>query len=320
MDAFAGERAWVRRILERERPDFVHAHWLYEFALGALDTGLSHLVTAHDAPWTILGLQIRQHPRGIPYRAVRTAMAYLAGRRSRGMTAVSPYVATHLRRYSFTSAPIEIIPNGFPSSCFESSPSPRRSHEKTTFVSILNGGFYGLKNGPGLLKALVRLAKKTERFRLVVFGDGCGPGSEAERLARTLGIAHLVEFRGHVPHAQLLAFLSTEADAVVHPSLEESFGNTLVEGMACGLPVIGGKASGAVPWTLGGGEAGILSDVEDAGELSLAMLELALSPELRWAIGSRAKEYAREHYHIERTADGFEASYARARSCALGQP
>ena len=36
------------------KPDVVHGHWTYEFALGAMDTGLPCGVTAHDSPYTIV--------------------------------------------------------------------------------------------------------------------------------------------------------------------------------------------------------------------------------------------------------------------------
>jgi len=75
---------------------------------------------------------------------------------------------------------------------------------------------------------------------------------------------------GFVNHDDIIAILD-EASALVHPSLEESFGNTLLEGMSRRLPVIGGEKSGAVPYVLGHGQYGILCDVEKPTELAKAM-------------------------------------------------
>lgn len=50
-------------------------------------------------------------------------------------------------------------------------------------------------------------------------------------------------------------------DILLHPSREESFGMTLIEAMAKGLPVVAGKDSGAVLWILYNGINGVLIDV-----------------------------------------------------------
>src|SRR6188508_1637611 len=45
-DFFATERAFLRRVLQRERPDIVHTHWTYEWALATQASGLPHVITA----------------------------------------------------------------------------------------------------------------------------------------------------------------------------------------------------------------------------------------------------------------------------------
>ena len=66
------------------------------------------------------------------------------------------------------------------------------------------------------------------------------------------------------------------SDILVHPALEESFGMTLVEAMARKVPVIAGQSSGAVPWVLSGGEAGLLVDVSSVDTLVQSILRLAM--------------------------------------------
>lgn len=67
---------------------------------------------------------------------------------------------------------------------------------------------------------------------------------------------------------------------LVHPAIEETFGNTLIEAMGCWLPVIGGKNSGAVPYVLDYGKCGILCDVLSVNELCDAMHQM-LNPTIR---------------------------------------
>ncbi len=311
-DALAREREWVRRVLERERPGAVHAHGTCEFALGALDTGLGHLVTAHDAPWVVLGRMAAQDPRAAPCGAVRVGMAYAACRRARRLTATSPYVARHLQRYRFTTAPVHVIPNGLPAAWFVPGVAMRAAGRGSTFVAVLDGTFTGRKNGPTMLKAFTRLLKGHPDARLVLFGRETGPGGPAATLGAALGCAGAVAFRGAAPLGEILACLGAEADVLVHPVLEEASCLALMLGMACGLPCIAGQASGAAPWTLGHGEAGLLVDVRDPGTLAEAMAELAADPLARRRLGVRAQTCARERFALERVVDQLEDLYADA--------
>ena len=53
-------------------------------------------------------------------------------------------------------------------------------------------------------------------------------------------------------------------------------GGALVEAMARKVPVIAGQSSGAVPWVLSGGEAGLLVDVSSVDTLVQSILRLAM--------------------------------------------
>ena len=75
---------------------------------------------------------------------------------------------------------------------------------------------------------------------------------------------------------------------LVHPSLEESFGYTLIEAASVGTPVIAGRASGAVPWVLAEGESGVLVDVTNAEAIAKAMTSLISEPQMWQCLRERA--------------------------------
>jgi glycosyltransferase involved in cell wall biosynthesis len=83
-----------------------------------------------------------------------------------------------------------------------------------------------------------------------------------------------IEFRGAKPHMAFLSELGSEVDIWVHPSRSEAHPISICEAIQAGCPVIAGRSSGAVPWTLDYGRAGILVDVEDPTEIAQAMLGL----------------------------------------------
>ena len=65
---------------------------------------------------------------------------------------------------------------------------------------------------------------------------------------------------------------------MVHPSLEETFGNILIEAMACKCLPIGGIDSGAVPYVLQHGKLGVLCDVRSPKAIFNAMQTVYNSP------------------------------------------
>jgi glycosyltransferase involved in cell wall biosynthesis len=162
------------------------------------------------------------------------------------------------------------------------------------FVAVSNGGFKGLKNGPELLRAFNWIRRQGHQATLILYGAGSGPGEEAESLARQQNIHSDIIFRGFVPHSEVLRCLREEADVLVHPSLQESFSMAIMEAMAHGLPVIGGKESGAVPEVVQDRRTGLLVDVRDYMDMANAMEKLLLDSELRLLLG-------REGYHVSQS-------------------
>ena len=305
-DLFSVETKWVQRSLEREAPDFVHAHWTYEYALGSIATSIPHLVTAHDAP-----LNVVRHDFSA-YRIVRTYMAFRALRGTRHLTAVAPHVAEHLKRYLGYQRPITVIPNGMPAALFEGE-GANSAASPLTFATILVG-WVGYKNSKRAIEAFAQVRQRLYEARLLMFGAGHGPGEVAQQWARKRGLTEGVEFVGQLPRATLLSRLKEEVDVVVHPALEEAQPMALIEPMSMGIPVIGGEQSGGVPWTLENGYAGVLVDVRSAKAIAEAMYKLAVDREERHRIGEQGRETARRRFHIEVVTDAYLEAYADALS------
>jgi L-malate glycosyltransferase len=302
-DFFSVERDYLLRAIGREAPDILHAQWTYEYALAAQKSGLPHVITAHDAPITILRLNL------IPYRIARTLMAYRAVMRARRVVSVSPYVLEHIRRFMFYSGSEEVIPNGLPQRLFQFPVPPRHQGKAVVFATVLTG-WNGCKNGQVAIEAFAYHRRHHPGDRLMMFGYGHGPGERAETFAQNRGLAEGIEFVGQRPYEEVLSRLASEADVLVHPSLEESHGLALIEAMALGIPVIGGINSGAVPWTLDQGRAGILVDVSSSEAVAKAMAYLAEHFQERISLGSRGKAMVMERFHIEAVADAYERIYS----------
>lgn len=286
-DLFRAERRSLASMLAQTDGDVLHAQWTYEFAWSVLSDQRPRLVTVHDAPLTI----VRHLPTA--YRAIRAAMAYRVRVGSFRGIAVSPYVAARWRREMIDRRPLEIVPNFISVGRRTASPpgtgGPR-------LVSV--GDSSSRKNLRPLLRAfqLVRGRHPTASLRLV--GSGFGPADPMIRWAAQSGLGDGVEWLGRMDHKATLDELMT-ADVVVHPSREESFGMSVAEAMAMGVPVVGGRDSGAVPWLLDGGRAGVLVDVRSPQRLADGVLGLLDDPERAASLGAVASARIKESFSVE---------------------
>ena len=109
-----------------------------------------------------------------------------------------------------------------------------------------------------------------------------------------------VTFMGFMNKAELRKLLQTTS-IMVHPSLEESFGNVVVEGISSLNVIIGGKESGAIPFLLEGGSIGFLTDVTDVQKLATTMME-SLNEETRCYYIKAAYNKIKEKYDYRKIA------------------
>jgi glycosyltransferase involved in cell wall biosynthesis len=69
------------------------------------------------------------------------------------------------------------------------------------------------------------------------------------------------------------------SDLFVFTSLNEGFGNVIIEAMACGLPVVGTRVGGT-PELVQDGQNGFLVDSDDIQALATAIQKIATNPVL----------------------------------------
>jgi phosphatidylinositol alpha 1,6-mannosyltransferase len=118
--------------------------------------------------------------------------------------------------------------------------------------------------------------------RFVVVGDG----PERRRL-ETEFAGHPVTFTGAL-RGEALAQAYAELDVFVHFGTEETFGQTIQEAQATGLPVVA-PASGGPTFLINHGETGFLADPLDPSTFVQHVTQLVGDAALRARIGEAAR-------------------------------
>ncbi len=310
LDLFRYERDCLSAAIADYAPDVVHAHWTYEFAWAALDSGLPTVVTAHDSP--------RKVVRFMPslYRVARYVMARRVLPRCTHLTAVSPDLATDVQ--PLTRTPITVIANPIASAIRDGAGCSAQAFSGKTLMMVLNG-WNDLKNGATALHAFARARRTDPALKLVCFGSGYEPGGSAQRWALRRGVSEGVEFRGPVPHEAILQQMR-ESAALVHPSRWEACCMSIAEAMSVGLPVIAGRHTDGVSWQLDDGRAGVLADVTKVDDIARAMIAQTRDERAWHEMSVAARARARQLFDADQVVDQYLALYRTALGSAAAEP
>ena len=193
------------------------------------------------------------------------------------------------------------------------------SHDDTP-VLLYVGRFTEVKRIPLLIEAYERARPGfATRAPLVLLGGFPGEweGEHPLEAIRRTG-AQDVFLAGWHGHDELPSFL-TASDVVVLPSVREQFGQVIVEGMACGLPVIAVDAFGPAE-IVQHGVTGWLVEPDDVVSLSNALVEAVNRPVERRRRGRLASADAHERFAWPALAEEVAAVYDAARREAAGAP
>lgn len=305
-DLYHVERDNLREGIELARPDLLHAQWTYEFALACFETDLPTVVTIHDNAFRVLSLN-----RDL-YRLGRLCLQISVLRKARFLTAVSPYVARSLGRLA--KFEIEVIPNIVePWSRIDIEPE---KDGPVRIATVLNG-WQNLKNPKLAIKAFDLLRIRHPNAEMYMYGFGFEEGGVASAWAASKGLAQNIQFCGPISHHDLQKELR-KMSVLLHPSLEEACPMSIIEAMAIGLPVIGGKGSGAVDWVLDEGRAGFLTNVRDPAQIAQTLLTCIEDPESREQRRRNAYERVVSLFSPDAVAGQYEKMYARV--LAVGGP
>jgi glycosyltransferase involved in cell wall biosynthesis len=208
--------------------------------------------------------------------------------------------------------PIEVLKNFIDTEVFCPANEQKKQSLKAKFglkdKSIIYMGRLSYeKSVDQVFKAFSLVTKNNPSIRLMVVGDG--PEKEKLiKLSHKLGISEKVIFTGFLRDEELTEALQAN-DIFISASLTESFSLTIVEAMACGLPVIAAKEKGPTE-IIEDGVNGFLIPPGDPKMLAQKISELLASPKKLAEFGAASRQLAMS-YSKESIIDKLEAFYKK---------
>jgi len=300
----AGGLIRAAQLQRHSRYDVVHVHWPLPFALLALPFRHTPLLyTFHGSDLAFL----------IGSGKIRRTFAPLI-RRATAITVNSRFTRQRLLRHFPDLPRVEVLP--MPPALQIPPPEtwPPRDPHRILFV----GRFVELKGGHVLLQAFARVLQAVPEAHLVMIGSG--PEEETwKTLARQLGVASRITFRGSLP-AQQLADEYPRAAIVAVPSYEigtgqtEALGVVAIEAQAFGTPVVASR-TGGLPEVVLHEKTGLLVPERDPEVLARALIRLLRDAELRRRLGEAARKHYEQHFSVQslgrRLADLYQLLASR---------
>jgi glycosyltransferase involved in cell wall biosynthesis len=212
----------------------------------------------------------------------------LSMRRADGVIFLTEYASRAIQKVIGRLSSVAVIPHGVGAAFRRASESGRRRQPDTNnrlrCLYVSQADFY--KHQWNVVRAIADLRTRGHEVSLVLAGGGSGRPQALldQELAASDPDRAFVTLAGFVAPSALVSMLD-EADIFIFASSCESMPNTLIEGMASGLP-IACSDRGPMPEVLVDG--GVYFDPELAASISSAVGQLVTDASLRDRLGRRA--------------------------------
>jgi glycosyltransferase involved in cell wall biosynthesis len=262
-------------MLRRDRPDLLHVQYTQP-----LSCPVPVVVSVHDVSFL-------EYPRYFTrFRAaqLRATVKRTVKAAARVLTPSEFSRRGILRHYGLDESKVVVVPNAV-SSAFRpierevAAAAIQRKFDIPGPFVLTVGDLQPRKNHLGLLHAFEDLLRAHPQLphRLVFVGKETWYSKDLHRAVSRSAIADRVVYTGFVEDSDLVHFYAA-CDLFVFPSFYEGFGLPILEAMACGRAVAC-SSSTAMPEVADA--AAILFDPSSVPEMTRAMADVLLDPELR---------------------------------------
>ena len=265
----------------------------------------THMADAASLGWLVarnlnLPLVISHHGHDILLkcnpvcRCVYFVLLSFAARYAAMNVAVSPSVAERVRKLlRLNESSVQIISNGvrIPEDAELEKRHDRKDGDHASLVLVTVGRLVSLKGQHQLIHAVAQLVNHFAEIQLYIVGDGDRAKALMQLAVNDQVIDHIV-FTGAV--GNVTEYLA-KADIYVSGSQSEGMPVSILEAMACRLPVVAsdipGNRSVVMP-----DETGLLFELNNVDNLVENIVKVAKNPELASRLALRARQMVEQNY------------------------
>jgi glycosyltransferase involved in cell wall biosynthesis len=252
---------------------------------------------------------------GLRNRALRQADAFVS---------MSSDITREYLAHGVAAARIASIPQTVDTERFRPATAEDREALRTRLelpidrrILVFTGRLVSWKGLPLLLRAWRAIHPRHPDTLLLLVGGGSADiyncEDELKAFVREHGLADSVRFTGDVDHVQDYLRAS---DVFVFPTLNEAFGVSLIEAMACGLPVVS-TDNGGIKDIITHRTDGLVARTGDEASLCQAIEEILEKPEQAESLGNAARQTATEKYALARVGSAYANMFEK---CFKTQP
>ena len=223
---------------------------------------------------------------------------------------ISNYLADWARSFGAT-APIEVIPNGVDCEKFIRPISPVRKSElraecgiADTDLVLVTASRLVHKNAVDMI--IATLALLPHNYKLLILGTGADEDTLRNQ-TKSLKVEGRVIFKGFISHDLLPEYLQA-SDIFIRPSRTEGLGNSFLEAMAAGIPVIATPVGG-IPDFLTDGQTGLFCEVDNPQSIAQKVEKLTKDRESREYIITNARNMVQQKYDWDAVAGKMKGNF-----------
>jgi glycosyltransferase involved in cell wall biosynthesis len=224
--------------------------------------------------------------------------------------AISTYLGQWATRMGF-SGHVDVIPNGVDLTRFIDAPHP--SLVTAGQVNLVTASRLVHKNAlDEVIRALVLLPAN---IQFIIYGTGQDE-ADLRALSEDLGVSDRVLFKGHISHAELAQAFAT-VHIFIRPSRSEGMGNSFIEAMAAGLPVVATQEGGIADFLFDEKRnpdkpsTGWAVDVDAPDQIALVVKDIITNPEKVARVRTNALKLVQEKYGWDLVASDMESVFDR---------
>jgi glycosyltransferase involved in cell wall biosynthesis len=227
----------------------------------------------------------------------------MALRRTDILTAISTFLLKRAEKNGYTGKKF-LVPNGVNLPVF-SKEIPREIKnsiknilsKKNEDIFLVTTGRLTYKNALDDVISALPLLPNNVIFIIIGKGE---EGHKLQRQANDLGVANRVKFLGFIPYEEIPNYFSI-CDIFIRPSRSEGFGNSFIEAMAAGIPVVATPVGG-IPDFIDDKETGIFCSPDNPKSIADKVAELIENQSLRSTIIEKARNRVVERYGWEKVS------------------